>query len=196
MQLNRHWYRTRLSVVVFLSLVAVVSLISSVVTAEEDPWKEVVWVDPSRYEKPTEEELRGILSHWEYEITQNNATEPPFQNRYYLHKEPGIYVDVATGEPLFSSRDKYDSGSGWPAFTKPIDPEVLTYVTDTTHGMIRTEVRSRVGDSHLGHVFADGPPEAGGQRYCINSSALRFIPLDQMEEAGYGDMLPAVDSSK
>lgn len=157
-----------------------------------DPWESAVWVDPDKYSKPAPEELRELLSHWEYEITQNDATEPAFFNHYYMHFEDGIYVDVVTGEPLFSSKDKYHSGSGWPAFTRPIDPEVVVYVTDTSYGMVRTEVRSRVGDSHLGHVFADGPPEAGGRRYCINSSAMRFIPLENMEELGYGDMIPAV----
>ncbi len=162
-------------------------------TAAADPWADRIWVDPSKYEKPSPEEIREQLSHWEYEITQNDATEPAFLNHYYMHFEEGIYVDIVTGEPLFSSSDKYHSGSGWPAFTKPIDPEVLVYVTDRSHGMVRTEVRSRVGDSHLGHVFADGPPEAGGQRYCINSGALRFIALEDMAELGYADMLLAVD---
>ncbi|MGE5582978.1 MAG: peptide-methionine (R)-S-oxide reductase MsrB, partial [Bacillota bacterium] len=113
-------------------------------------------------------------------------------NSYWDHHEPGIYVDVATGEPLFSSKDKFDSGCGWPSFTKPIDPEVVNYRNDRSFGMERIETRSRVGDSHLGHVFKDGPPDQGGLRFCINSAALRFIPLAEMEKEGYGSLIPLV----
>jgi peptide-methionine (R)-S-oxide reductase len=119
-------------------------------------------------------------------VTQHNATERPFQNDYWDNREPGLYVDVVSGEPLFTSMEKFDSGCGWPSFTKPIEAENLVQNRDTSHGMIRTEVRSKAGDSHLGHVFPDGPREAGGLRYCINSASLRFVPVDQLETEGYG----------
>ena len=126
------------------------------------------------------------LSTEQYQVTQCDGTEPPFDNAYWDNKEPGIYVDVVSGEPLFASVNKFDSGSGWPSFTRPIEPENVVEKTDTSHGMTRTEVRSGHGDSHLGHVFPDGPPEEGGLRYCINSASLRFIPLDKLESEGYG----------
>jgi peptide-methionine (R)-S-oxide reductase len=126
------------------------------------------------------------LSPEQYHVTQRNGTERPFQNAFWDNKEPGLYVDVVSGEPLFTSMDKFDSGCGWPSFTKPIDAENVIEKRDTSLGMIRTEVRSSSGDSHLGHVFPDGPREAGGLRYCINSASLRFIPLDQLESEGYG----------
>jgi peptide methionine sulfoxide reductase msrA/msrB len=141
------------------------------------------------YKKPTDVELKQKLSPLEYEVTQNDATEPPFNNRYWDNHEEGLYVDVASGEPLFSSRDKFDSGTGWPSFSKPLaDASVVTH-SDTKFGMRRTEVRSKVGDSHLGHVFDDGPRPTG-QRYCINSSSLRFIPVAKLAESGYGEYLP------
>jgi peptide-methionine (R)-S-oxide reductase len=126
------------------------------------------------------------LSPEQYEVTQHSATERPFKNTYWDNKEPGLYVDVVSGEPLFTSMDKFDSGCGWPSFTKPIQAENVIEKRDTSHGMIRTEVRSYSGDSHLGHVFPDGPPETGGLRYCINSASMRFIPVDQLEAEGYG----------
>lgn len=138
-------------------------------------------------------DLKKRLTPLQYEVTQNGATEPPFGNKYYGEFRPGIYADVVTGEPLFLSSDKYDSGCGWPAFTKPIDESRLTYHADSSHGMNRTEVRSASGQSHLGHVFPDGPRESGGLRYCINSAALRFIPLSQMEAEGYGRYVPLID---
>lgn len=127
------------------------------------------------------------LSPEQYRVTQRDGTERPFENEYWDNKEPGIYVDVVSGEPLFASTDKFDSHSGWPSFTKPIDPAHVVENTDTSLGMSRTEVRSTHGDSHLGHVFPDGPRDAGGLRYCINSASLRFIPLDELESEGYGE---------
>lgn len=142
------------------------------------------------YKKPGGDALKERLTPLQYEVTQHNATEPPFKNEYDGEFRPGIYVDVTTGEPLFLSADKFQSGCGWPAFSRPITPGLLEEIRDTTHGMVRTEVRSRAGDAHLGHVFDDGPAEAGGLRYCINSASLRFIPKEEMETAGYGDFLP------
>lgn len=150
-------------------------------------------VDPFTYEVPEKETLRNRISPIQYEVTMNNATEPPYANDYWDHFEEGIYVDITTGEPLFSSKDKFES-CGWPSFTKPMDPEVVKKKMDRTHGMIREEVRSRVGDVHLGHVFEDGPKDSGGLRYCINSASLRFIPKDKMEEDGYGKYLSMLDS--
>jgi len=139
------------------------------------------------------DEAARKLTPTQYRVTQENGTERPFTGEYHDNKEPGIYVDVVSGEPLFVLSDKFDSGSGWPSFTKPIEPENVNEVRDDSHGMTRTEVRSVHGDSHLGHVFPDGPQDRGGQRYCINSAALRFIPRDQMEAEGYGAYLEYVE---
>ena len=135
----------------------------------------------------------AALDPEEYWVTQENGTERPGTGKYLGNKEPGIYVDVVSGEPLFTSADKYESGCGWPSFTKPVEPAHVNELTDTTHGMVRTEVRSTHGDSHLGHVFPDGPQDRGGLRYCINSAALRFIHRDEMEAEGYGDYLDQVE---
>ncbi len=151
-----------------------------------------VKVDPAKYSKPSDEELKKNLTREQYNVTQHAGTERAFSGKYWDHKEPGIYVDVVTGEPLFTSADKFESGCGWPSFTRPIDPEVVTEHMDTSHGMRRTEVKSRVGDSHLGHVFEDGPKDKGGLRYCINSVSIRFIPYADMDRLGYGEFKPLV----
>jgi len=127
------------------------------------------------------------LTPLQYKVTQKDGTEPAFRNEYHDNKAAGIYVDIVSGQPLFSSTDKYDSGTGWPSFTKPISPNAVTTKSDRTLWMTRTEVRSTGADSHLGHVFDDGPREAGGLRYCMNSAALRFVPVDQLEAEGYGE---------
>ena len=148
--------------------------------------KEKPWVSLEDYPKPPLEEIKEKLTDQQFSITQENATEYAFGNKYWDKKEAGLYIDIVTGEPLFLSLNKYDSGSGWPSFTRPIQWDVITYHTDKLGGMERIEVRSRSGDSHLGHMFYDGPVEEGGLRYCINSGALDFIPLDALEEQGYG----------
>lgn len=135
----------------------------------------------------------AALTPEQFRVTQQNGTERPFTGAYNDNKAPGIYVDIVSGEPLFASSDKFESGCGWPSFTKPITHEHVTEHHDATHGMIRTEVRSKYGDSHLGHVFPDGPADRGGLRYCINSASLRFIPRAAMQAEGYGDYLDQVE---
>ncbi len=134
------------------------------------------------------------LSPEEFHVTQRSGTERPGTGKYLNNKEPGIYVDIVSGEPLFASSDKYESGCGWPSFTKPIEPAYVEELEDASLGMVRTEVRSKHGDSHLGHVFPDGPPDRGGLRYCINSASLRFIHRDDMEAEGYGEYLNQVEN--
>lgn len=150
-------------------------------------------VDKNRYSKLTEQELREKLTTEQYNITQNANTEISFSNEYWNFFEDGIYVDITTGEPLFSSKDKYNSMCGWPSFTKPITPEVVTYHEDKSFNMVRTEVKSRAGEAHLGHVFEDGPKDKGGLRFCINSASIKFIPLSDMEAEGYGYLIPLVE---
>jgi len=145
--------------------------------------------------KKTEAALAKLTPE-EYRVTQQSATERPGTGALLHNKEPGIYVDVVSGEPLFASSDKYESGCGWPSFTRPIEPANVTELRDTSHGMNRTEVRSSHGDSHLGHVFTDGPADRGGLRYCINSASLRFVPRDEMESQGYGDYLNQVEDTR
>jgi len=139
-------------------------------------------------------EAVAALSPEQYRVTQESGTERPGTGEYLHNKEPGIYVDVVSGEPLFASADKFESHCGWPSFTRPIEPAHVNELRDTTYGMVRTEVRSAHGDSHLGHVFPDGPPDRGGLRYCINSASLRFVPREAMEEEGYGAYLDQVET--
>lgn len=142
------------------------------------------------YERPSDEDLEESLSPMQYKVARCSGTEPPFNNEYWDNKEPGLYVDVVSGEPLFSSLDKYNSGSGWPSFTKPLKSENVVNIEDRTHGMTRVEVRSKGADSHLGHVFPDGPGPSG-LRYCVNSASMRFVPVDRLEREGYGEYLMA-----
>lgn len=146
--------------------------------------------------KPSSDELKKKLTPEQFHVTQQCGTEPPFRNEYWDNHRAGIYVDIVSGEPLFSSLDKFDSGSGWPSFTKPIEKAKVAEKSDGTLGMERTEVRGSKSDSHLGHVFDDGPQEKGGMRYCINSAALRFVPVEKLKEEGYGQYLPLFENKK
>jgi peptide-methionine (R)-S-oxide reductase len=153
--------------------------------------------EPKEIEMPEyrkSKEALASLNPEQFRVTQQSSTEPPGTGEHLHNKEPGIYVDVVSGEPLFASTDKFESGSGWPSFTKPIDPDLVNEVRDSSHGMSRVEVRSVNGDSHLGHVFPDGPADQGGMRYCINSASLRFIHRDDMEAEGYGAYVDQVEA--
>lgn len=178
-----------------IALAATVSLlafagINLAVTAKEPAGETHVseTAASSGYRKPADDELRQRLTKLQYDVTQHEATEPAFRNDYWDNKKPGIYVDVVSGQPLFSSTDKFKSGTGWPSFTRPIESGAITEHTDSRFFMKRTELKSSIAGSHLGHVFSDGP-EPTGQRYCINSASLRFIPKDQLEQEGYGEYL-------
>ena len=155
-------------------------------SAERSSWKE----QPMTTKKYADDELKQRLTPLQYRVTQQEGTEPPFDNAYWNEHREGLYVDIVSGEALFSSKDKFDSGTGWPSFTRPIAAGSVVEKTDIGFGMVRTEVRSKAADSHLGHVFDDGPRDKGGLRYCINSAALRFIPVEELEQAGYGSFLP------
>ena len=164
--------------------VPTVAKTSQAVSSSAHPWEHFV--------KPTAQELRLKLTNLQYEVTQNDGTETPFANEYVENKALGLYVDLVSGEPLFSSSDKYDSGTGWPSFVKPISKNAVVEKTDSSLGGTRTEIRSVISDDHLGHVFDDGPTDRGGLRYCMNSAALRFIPKADMAAQGYGDYIALV----
>ena len=150
---------------------------------------EQIKINPDDFEKKSKDELKKELSDLEYAVTMESATESPYTGQYWDSFEEGVYVDITTGEPLFSSKDKFRSQCGWPSFSKPIEKEVTKYYKDNSHYVERIEVRSRVGDAHLGHVFPDGPSELGGLRYCINSASLKFIKKEDLEKEGYGELL-------
>jgi len=152
--------------------------------------------EPGCFRKPTPEELKQKLDPLQYAVTQEDGTERAFQNAYWDNHEDGIYVDVVSGEPLFSSHDKFDSGTGWPSFVKPLEAENIVTKTDKSLFMTRIEVRSKQGDSHLGHLFDDGPRDQGGMRYCMNSASMRFIAKAELEKEGYGEYLRLFESEK
>lgn len=180
-----------------LSVVAATALLSLPQLMAEEPKKEKATAEESAKKPiPTDEELKKKLTPEQYAVTRENATERPFTNEFWKHKEEGIYVDIISGEALFSSKDKFDTECGWPGFSKPINDKEVANLADKSHGMDRIEVRSKTGNAHLGHVFNDGPVEKGGLRYCINSASLRFVPKAKMKEAGYGKLLSLFEETE
>jgi len=194
--LNRHRKTpvTRWNLLLPAAVLALVLVAASAAAGAQNPERQenMSQQEPNRYTVPDDAELRRTLSPLQYHVAREAGTEMPFDNAYWREQRPGIYVDIVTGEPLFSSRDKYLSSCGWPAFTAGLEEDLLKEVEDRSFGRLRTEVRSALGDTHLGHVFENDPESPNGVRYCINSASLRFIPLEEMEAQGYGDYLPEV----
>ena len=186
--------------VVFIALVGVILFLTrargQAPTVSPAPATSMTTPSSTDQTKPSADDLKKKLTPEQYHVTQQCGTEPPFRNEYWDNHKAGIYVDIVSGEPLFTSLDKFDSGSGWPSFTKPIENGHVKEKSDRALGMERTEVRSSKSDSHLGHVFDDGPSDKGGQRYCINSAALRFIPVEKLKEEGYAQFLPLFEKKK